>query len=292
MPQFTIYLIQLFYKMKKLNLKLVIAVAFGLFVCVSQSDAQKLKSLLNKVTENQTVKKAVEYVKTDTTIRNTVEAVKGSVIQTVSAKVDELSKPKAAEPAQVAPAKALAPDVKNSISDIRAITGLTQADLDAKMKALGFAVGTDALALGGVVYTSATAGYTLAVKMGTRNNISYVREVTKATVTKKAVLSTAKANFLKLGTQATDLKAKFTGATITAKSTKGTNVVVTTDADRTSKFLPALTKYTTNKENGTVTDAYAETDYSYSLKYSQSTVKAVSTVVTYITVADLTATAL
>lgn len=278
--------------MKKLNLKLVVAVAFGLFVCIGNSDAQKLKSLLNKVTENETVKKAVQYVKTDTTIRNTVEAVKGSVIQTVSAKVDELGKPKAAEPAQVAPAKALAPDVKNSISDIRAITGLTQTELDAKMKALGFAVGTDALALGGVVYTSATAGYTLSVKMGTRNNISYVREVTKAVVTKKAVLATAKANFLKLGTQATDLKAQFTGATITAKSTKGTNLVVTTDADRTSKFLPALTKYTTNKENGTVTDAYAETDYSYSLKYSQSTVKAVSTVVTYITVADLTATAL
>jgi len=281
--------------MKKLNLKLVVAVAFGLFVCVSNSDGQNLKSLLNKVVDNPNVKKAVEFVKTDTTIRNTVEAVKGSVIQTVSAKVDELSNPKAAEPAQVAqvaPAQALAPDVKNSISDVRAITGLTQADLDAKMKALGFAVGTDALALGGVVYTSKTAGYTLAVKMGTRNNISYVREVTKATVTKKAVLATAKASFLKLGTQATDLKAQFTGATITAKSAKGTNVVVTTAADRTSTFLPALTKYTTKKENGTVTDAYAETDYSYSLKYSQSTVKAVSTVVTYITVTDLTATAL
>ena len=278
--------------MKKLNLKLVVAVAFGLFVCMSTTQAQNLKSLLNKVADNPNVKKAVEYVKTDTTIRNTVEAVKGSVIQTVSAKVDELSKPKASQPAQVAPAKALAPDVKNSISDVRAITGLTQADLDAKMKALGFAVGTDALALGGVVYTSKTAGYTLAVKMGTRNNISYVREVTKATVTKKAVLATAKASFLKLGTQATDLKAQFTGATITAKSAKGTNVVVTTAADRTSTFLPALTKYTTKKENGTVTDAYAETDYSYSLKYSQSTVKAVSTVVTYITVTDLTATAL
>ncbi|MDD4971117.1 MAG: hypothetical protein PHT07_16945 [Paludibacter sp.] len=277
--------------MKKRNLKFLFAAAFGLFLCLSNTTGQNLKNLVNKVTENETVKKTVTAITTDETVKSTVEAVKTSVQESINAKIDELKNPKpAAVTATVkAPAQALAPDVKNAISELRAFTGLTEEELNAKMKTLGFAVGTDDLALGGVVYKSKTAGYVLSVTMGTRNGLIYVRDVIKATVSKKANLVTAKTNFLKLGTQTADLKAQFTTAGIAATSTKGTKLAVQSSTDRTSKFLPALDKFTAKKENGTVTDAYAETDYAYELKLNQTTVKTVSTAITTIKVTDLTA---
>jgi len=278
--------------MKKRNLNLLLAVTFGLFLSLGNANGQGLKGLINKVAENETLKRTVNAIKTDSTVIRTVQAVKASVQETVAAKVQELTTPKSAEVATVpvkAPAQALAPDVKNAISDVRAFTGLTAADLDAKLKTLGFAVGKDDLALGGIVYTSKTAGYILSVTMGTRNSISYVREVIKATVTKKAKLATTKAAFLKLGTQTTDLKAQFSSASIVAKNAKGTNLTVESAAIRTSKFLPALDKFTTKKENGTVTDAYGESDYDYQVKMTQTTTKNVSTVITTIKVTDLTA---
>ena len=278
--------------MKRTTSKLLLAAAFGLFLCIGTANGQGLKGLVNKVKENESVKNAYNAIKENETVKTTVEAVKASVVEEVNAKIENLANPKAAEVAAVkAPAQALAPDVKNAVSDIRAFTGLTNDELEAKMKALTFAVGTDNLALGGVVYTSKTAGYTLAVKMGSRNNTTYVCEITKATVSKKANLATVKTNFLKLGKSITDLKALSTTASVAAKNAKGTNVVVENPADRTAKFLPALNTFAAKKEDGKVTDAYAETDYGYELKLSQSTVKAVSTAVTYITVTDLTVAA-
>jgi hypothetical protein len=277
--------------MKKSNLKFLVSAAFGLFLCLGNVTGQNLNALINKVAENETVKRAVTAIKADSTVKRTVEAVKTSAIESMNAKIEELKNPKPAEVAvtQKAPAEALAPDVKNAISEIRAFTGLTADELNAKMKTLGFAVGTDDLALGGVVYKSKAASYILSVTMGTRNAISYVREVAKATVSKKANLVTIKTNFLKLGTQATDLKAQFSSASIAAKSAKGTNLAVQSSTDRTSKFLPALNKFTTQKENGTVIDTYTETDYTYELKFNQTTTKAVSTAVTIIKITDLTA---
>lgn len=279
--------------MKRSTSKLFLAAAFGLFICIGTANAQGLKGLVNKVTENESVKNAYNAIKENETVKTTVSAIKEGVVQEVNAKIESLANPKAAEEVAVvkAPAVALAPDVKNSVSDLRAFAGLTNDELEAKMKALTFVVGVDNLALGGVVYTSKTAGYTLAVKMGTRNNTSYVREVTKATVSKKANLVTVKTNFLKLGKQVADLKALPTTATVAAKNAKGTNVTAGTAADRTSKFLPALNTFAAKKEDGKATDAYAETDYSYELKLSQSTLKAVSTAVTYITVTDFTVAA-
>jgi len=277
--------------MKKRNLIFLVAATFGLFICLSNATGQNLKSLVNKVTENETVKKTVTAITTDETVKSTVEAVKTSVNESINAKLNELTNPKPAVVAATvkAPAQALAPDVKNAVSEIRAYTGLTEEELNAKMKTLGFTVGTDDLALGGVVYKSKTAGYVLSVIMGTRNGLIYVREVTKATVSKKANLVTVKTNFLKLGTLTTGLKAQFTTAGIAATSAKGTKLAVQSVTDRTSKFLPALDKFTAKKENGTVTDAYSETDYNYELKLIQTTVKAVSTAITTIKVTDLTA---
>ncbi|MEI8085100.1 MAG: hypothetical protein WCG93_02670 [Paludibacter sp.] len=277
--------------MKKTNLKFLFLAVLGFFLSQNNATAQNLKGLINKVTENETVKKTVNAVTENETVKSTVQAVKESVNTTVNAKIESLTNPKAPEVAQKAPAKALTPDVKNAISDVRAFTGLTKEEFDAKVKTLGFAEGKDDLGLGGVVYKSKTAGYTLAVKMGTRNALSYVREVTKATVTKKAVLATVKTSFLKLGTQTADLKAQFTTASIAAKSAKGTNLEALNTADRTSKFLPALNKFSTKKEDGIVTDNYAETDYTYELKLNQTTVKAVSTAIVTIKVTDLTSDA-
>ena len=275
----------------KTNLKFLFIAALGLCFCINNATAQNLKGLINKVTENETVKKTVTAVSENETVKSTVQAVKESVISTANAKLESLTNPKAPEVTLKASAQAQAPEVKNAISDVRAFTGLTKEEFDAKVKTLGFTEGTDDLALGGVVYKSKTAGYVLAAKMGTRNAIIYVREVTKATVTKKANLATVKTNFLKLGTQTTDLKAQFTSASIAAKSAKGTNVEALTAADRSSKFLPALNKFSTKKEDGTVTDNYAETDYAYELKLNQTTVKAVSTTLVTVKVTDLTADA-
>jgi cell fate (sporulation/competence/biofilm development) regulator YmcA (YheA/YmcA/DUF963 family) len=277
--------------MKKNNVKFLLVATFGLFLFQSNVYAQNLKSLINKVTENESVKKAADAIKENETVKTTVEAVKASVIESVNAKIEDMKNPKAAEVAQKAPAQALAPDVKNTISDVRAFTGLTKEEFDAKVKALGFATGVDDATLGTTVYSSKTAGYSLSIKMGVRNSVNYVREVTKTTVTKKANLATVKTNFLKLGKQTEDLKALLTSASVKAKSAKGTNVEVLTAADKTSKFTPAFTKFSTKKEDGIVADAYSETDYTYDLNLTQTTVKAVSTAVIAIKVTDLTATA-
>ncbi|MFZ4724363.1 MAG: hypothetical protein ACOYMD_02880 [Paludibacter sp.] len=273
--------------MKKSNLNFLMSLTIVLFLFQSQLTGQNLKSLINKVAENETVKKTVDAIKENEAVKSTVEAVKASVQQDINAKIEELTNPKPQVPVK-SPAQALAPDVKNTISEVRTFTGLTADELSAKMITLGFAIGTDDLALGGVVYKSKTAGYTLSITMGLRNSISYVREVTKATVSKKANLVTVKTNFLKLGTQITDLKAVFSNAAIAAKSAKGTNVAVQNPADRTSKFLPALDKFSSKKEDGTVTEVYTENDYGYELKLSQTTTKAGSTAITMVKVIDKT----
>lgn len=276
--------------MKKSNAIFLLVATFGLFIFQGNINAQNLKSLINKVSENETVKKVVDAVKENETVKTTVEAVKESVITSVNEKIDNIANPKAAAVEQKAPAKALAPDVKNAISDVRALTGLTKEEFDAKVKALGFAAGVEDATLGATVYKSKTAGYSLATKMGLRNNLSYVREVTKTTLTQKANLATVKTSFLKLGKQTEDLKAQFASASVKAKSAKGTKVEVMTAADKTSKFLPALNNFSTKKEDGDVADAYTETDYTYSLNLNQSTVKGVSTATIAIKVTDLTAT--
>jgi len=282
--------------MKKSSVKFLFIAVVGLFFFQANVSAQKLKGLINKVAENESVKKVTTAVSENEAVKATVEAVKESVVGGVNQKIENLTNPKStpAEEAVVlkAPAKALSPDVKNLISDVRAFTGLTIEEFDAKVKALGFAAGVEDVATGATVYKSKTAGYVLAIKMGTRNNLNYVREVIKTTVTKKANLATVKASFLKLGKQTEELKALFSNASVKAKSAKGTNVEVMTAADKTSKFAPAFTKFSTKKEDGVVADSYNEPDYTYNLSLTQSTVKGVSTATVAIKVTDLTATAL
>lgn len=275
--------------MKKSNIKIIFAASFGLFLFQGNVYSQNLKSLINKVAENESVKKVVDAVKENETVKTTVEAVKVSVIEGVNAKIEELKNPKVAELEVKSPAQPLAPDVKNSISDVRSFTGLTKEEFDAKVKAIGFSAGVDDTSSGAIVYKSKTAGYVLTIKMGLRNEISYVREVAKTTITKKANLATVKTNFIKLGKQTEELKAQFTNASIKAKSAKGTNVEVLNIEDKNSKLIPALNKFSTKKEDGTVTEAYSETDYTYDLSVNQTTVKGVSTTVLNIKVTDLTA---
>ena len=280
--------------MKKFKINFLFAAVLSLFLLTGTAAyGQKIKSLVNKVSENESVKRAADAIKENETVKSTVQAVKESVVNEVNGKIENLSNPKSAPAEQVvvvlkAPAQALAPDVKNSISDVRAFAGLTKEEFDTKAKSLGFPAGVEDPTLGAIVYKAKTLGYVLAIKMGLRNNLSYVREITKTVTTKNVNLATTKTNFLKLGKQAEDLKAQFTTASVKAKNTKGTNVQALNTADKTSKLLPAFYKFSTKKEDGVVTDSYAETDYNYDLKLNQSTLKAVSTAVVTITVTDLT----
>jgi len=274
--------------MKKISFKFIISITLGLFLCLGNITSQNLKSLINKVAENETVKRTVNTIKNDSNVIKTVDAIKVSVEESVKGKIEELKNPKPAEVVLKPAAVAVAPDVKNSISEVRSFTGLTPEELNVKLKALGFVQATDDLALGGTVYKSKTAGYVLSVVMGTRNEMTYVREVLKVTALKKANLVTTKTSFQKLGLQVLDLKAQFKMASIAAKNAKGTNLSALNLAERTSKFLPALTTFAAKKENGTVIDQYNETDYSYELKLIQTTVNSVSTAITSIKVTDLT----
>jgi len=200
-------------------------------------------------------------------LKGVFNKVKGAVTDVAGKIGGKNSKATEAEPSN-GPAKATVTDVKNSISDIRAYTGLREADFAAKMKSKGFVEGINDIGLDGTVYKSKTGGYYLAVKYGTRGKDSFVRQITKATYTTKPNFVALKTSFLDLAKQSTDLKTKLASASIQIKGKIFNKVNAKNPTDRVSKFLPAFDDFVNNKEEGNVFERYTENDYDYCMSYS------------------------
>lgn len=208
-----------------------------LCMAIGHTQAQGLKGALNKAKN----------------------AVNNAASKSVTPKSDEKSQNKTAKP--------LAPEVKNSVSEIRSLTGLTQTEFDKKAKSLGYTKATDGTGLygGGTIYKSKTN--TLSMKMGTRgdNELSY--QITKYIYNKKPNLATMKVNFLNLGKQCTDLKAEFEYANIEESGKILGGVRAKNVANRNSKFLPALDNLINAKKDFLATDEYTEEDYTYKINF-------------------------
>jgi len=160
-------------------------------------------------------------------------------------------------------AKPLVADVKNAVSEIRSLTGLTKANFEKKVKSLGYAETTDDTGLfgGGTVYKG--KGAYLTVKMGTRGTESLTNEVTKAIYSKKPDFAAMKLSFLNFGTQCTDLKAEFKNANVEETGKILSGVGANNISKRTSKFLPALDNMISAKKEFFARDEYSEQDYEY-----------------------------
>jgi hypothetical protein len=213
---------------------------FVLVICLTNSQAQGLKGVLKKA--------------------------KGAVSNVGNKAVGSKSSSKSESPS-AGPAKPMAPDVKNSISEIRAFTGLTKDAFTAKMKSLGFVEANDEMGMGGKVYQSKSKGYSLSVAFGTRGKSELVRAVSKGIANKSPNLGTIKTTFLDLGKQCTNLKAEYTGGSIKLISEKGGPKNMRNAADRTSKFLPAFDNMISTKADGMAVEGYSEKDYRYGLTY-------------------------
>lgn len=222
----------------KSYVKILLAVVFCVGICQSNVQGQGFKKALNKAKG---------------AISNVTHKGEGT--------------PVADKVTSAGPAKPLAPDVKNSVSAIRAYTGLTKVAFEAKMKSLGFVAADDELGMNGQAYKSKSAGYMLAVKYGTRGNDELVREVFKGTIAKTPNLGTIKTTFLGIGKQCTDLKAEYSSGFVEGMNKKGNVKNLRTADDRTSKFLPAFDTMISTKEEGGAVDAYSENDYEYNITY-------------------------
>ena len=216
-------------------------------------------------------------------LKNALNKVKGAVNSVTNKKGGAEAESKTDAPS-TGPAKPIAPEVKNSVADLRALTGLTKGAFEAKMKNMGFAEGADDVGMGGICYKSKSAGYTLSVKFGTRGKDFLVREVSKGTMNKTPNIPAIKTKFQDLEKQCTNLKAKFETASIKVKGSKSTNV--NNEANRSSKFLPAFDNCMNTNEECSVLEGYTERDYTYNLSYMYS--KAGALAVLFITVTDLT----
>jgi len=187
-----------------------------------------------------------------------------------------------------ATAKPLVTDVKNSVSDIRALTGLSKADFDKKVKSLGFVETIDDTGLlgGGAVYKSKAKGYALTMKLGTRGKDLLTIEVTKIVYSKKPDYSALKLSFMDLGKQCADLKAEFKYANVEERGKMFSGVSAKNVANRTAKFLPALDGMISAKKEFFVTDEYTEQDYQYRINFYS--VKVDGSALLQITVVDNT----
>jgi len=227
-------------------------------VCLTNANAQGVKGVFNKT------KDAIN------------KATKKEVSKTTGAKNSDSESPSAG------PAKPLAPEVKNSISELRSYTGLTKEAFVAKMKAQGFVTAQDPVE--GEGYKS-KSGYFLAVEYGTRGNGQYVRTATKSTTNKSPNLATIKTTYLDLGKQCIGLKAKYNGGWVKGLERKGTNKTFKASDDRATKFVPAFDAMISAKEEGAAADQYSEKDYDYFINFMY--VKAMGSTIT-IKVTDLT----
>jgi hypothetical protein len=162
-------------------------------------------------------------------------------------------------------AKPLVVDIKNQVSEIRSLTGLTKANFEKKVKSMGYVETTDDTGLlgGGSVYKSKSKGYSLRAKMGTRGGESLTMEVSKVVYNKTPDFSAMKVNFLNFGDQCTDLKAEFKNANVDERGKMFSGVGANNLSKRTSKFLPALDNMINAKKEFFATDEYFEQDYEY-----------------------------
>jgi len=227
-------------------------------MCLSNAEAQGVKGVFNKT------KDAIN------------KATKKEVAKTTG------SKASASESPSAGPAKPLAPEVKNSVSELRSYTGLTKEAFVAKMKSQGFVAAQDPVE--GEGYKS-KSGYFLAAEYGTRGGALYVRTATKSIANKNPNLATVKTTYLDLGKQCANLKAKYNGGWIKGLDRKGTNKTFKASDDRTSKFVPEFDAMISAKEEGGAADQYSEKDYDYFINYMY--VKVMGSTIT-IKVTDLT----
>ena len=141
---------------------------FVLALCQSNVQGQALKNAFNKA-------------------KGAVSSVTNKNKEGKGAKEDgkaSVKEEKAGE-ASAGPAKPLAPNVKNGVSEIRSYTGLTKEAFIAKMKSLGF-VADPSNELGlNEAYKSKSGGYYLSVSFGARGKAFLVREITKTIGTKQ-----------------------------------------------------------------------------------------------------------
>ena len=232
----------------KNQVRILFAVVLCLFICQTNVEGQIFKKALDKV--------------------------KGAVGNVVGSKtggaVDVLK----------GPAKPVAPEVKNAVSDIRSYTGLTKEAFLAKIKSQGYVAGqaADGMALSGDIYKSKATGYYLAVNYGTRGGSEFVMDISKAKDTKNPALPTIKKTFLDYGKQCTDVKAEFTEGYIKKVAGSNANVKAKNSADWTSKYLPAFDKFISAKEMGMADQDYHEACYNYSISYSYALGVAIITV--------------
>lgn len=165
--------------------------------------------------------------------------------------------------------KPLVVDVKNAVSEIRSLTGLTKANFEKKVKSMGYVETTDDTGLfgGGTVYKSKSKGNALTAKMGTRGGESLTIEVSKIVYSKKPDFTAMKLNFLNFGTQCTDLKADFKNANVEETGKILSGVGANNISKRTSKFLPALDNMISAKKEFYAKEEYSEQDYEYRSTY-------------------------
>ncbi len=210
------------------------------------------------------------------------QGIKGFLNKTKSAITPKAKASSSDKEPSSGPAKPLAPEVKNSVSELRSYTGLTKEAFMAKMKSLGFVAGQDPVAGEGF---KSKSGYFLAVEYGTRGKGLYVRSVAKNITNKSPNLATVKITYLDLGKQCVALKAKYNGGWIKALERKGTNKTYKASDDRASKFVPAFEAMINTKEEGGAADQYSEKDYDYFVNYMYA--KVIGSTIT-IKVTDLT----
>lgn len=239
-------------------LKALIASMLLIAVCHTNVDAQGVKGVFNKT------KDAIN------------KATKKEVSKTTGGKSAASDSPSAG------PAKPLAPEVKNSVAELRSYTGLTKEAFVAKMKSQGFIAAQDPVE--GEGYKS-KSGYFLSVEYGTRGNALYVRTATKNMTNKSPNLATVKTTYLDLGKQCASLKTKYNGGWIKGLDRKGTNKTFKASDDRTTKFVPAFDAMINAKEEGGAADQYTEKDYDYFVNYMYA--KVMGSTIT-IKVTDLT----
>jgi hypothetical protein len=198
--------------------------------------------------------------------KNALNKVKGALGGSAKSGVtNKAGLTKAEKLPSTGPAKPLAPDVKNPVSEMRSFTGLTKEELVAKMKSKGFVEGNNEM--GQPVYKSKVGGYSLSVIYGTRGKASLVREVSKSDYHVKGGDAKIKTNFLGFGKQCTDLKTTYSSGYLVGPGAFGKKLNSNNPEQRTSKFLPAFDTFITNKEEGNAVEAYSETDYEYNINY-------------------------
>lgn len=183
-------------------------------------------------------------------------------------------------------AKPIAPEVKNSVAEIRSLTGLSIVDFEKKVKAMGFVKSTDDTGLFAdqTIYKSKSKDYFIGIIMGTRGGEELTIEVSRISYKKKPALATLKTNFLNLAKQCTDVKAEFVDAEINEVGKMIGGVRAKNEANRSSKFLPALDNMITTKKDFNAIERYEERDYEYRVSFMNMNI--VETGIVTVTVVD------